>query len=290
MITCKRLSECTLQDALIAWNKGFEGYDFDMTLTLEAFLNRLVFENLSPALSIVAFDGTEPVGLILNGIRSIDGKNVSWNGGTGVAPAYRSKGVGKKMMEEVLSIYEKAGVHTATLEALSHNERAIRLYEKMGYQTTDQLIHLGYSAPLTCDPNHGPHDIHWKKPHDLAEHSFCSRLIPWQVQWQNIRDGEALLAVENGETIGYSLSKRKYDEDGKLSGILLFQCEAHPEHENKESVLKSLLHEAFAFSNEANVSRTAVNFSKTHPVCGILEDEGFIVKAEQVFMVREMTA
>ena len=61
MITCKRLSQCTLQDALIAWNKGFEGYDFDMTLTLEAFLNRLVFENLSPALSIVAFDGTDEV-------------------------------------------------------------------------------------------------------------------------------------------------------------------------------------------------------------------------------------
>jgi GNAT superfamily N-acetyltransferase len=292
MITIKRLSQCTLEEALTAWNKGFEGYYFDMTLSLESFFNRMVLENLSPALSVVAFHDSKPVGLVLNGIRTIDGKKIAWNGGTGVAPEYRSKGVGVKLMEEVLSLYEKENVDTATLEAVSHNDRAIKLYEKMGYQVVDRIAHLGLSAPLKFKEPTGGFRVQVKKVRDVQDVSFYNKLMPWQVQWQNIRDGESIHALdEKGETIGFALSKRKYDDDGTLSGILLFQCEAHPEHQEKEAVLRTLLHEAFAFSYTEEIHRTAVNLSKSNQlVHEILEKVGFIEKAEQVFMIKEMSA
>jgi GNAT superfamily N-acetyltransferase len=292
MITMKRLSQCTLEEALTAWNRGFEGYYFDMTLSLENFFNRMVLENLSPTLSVVAFDEAKPVGLILNGIRTINGKKVAWNGGTGVAPEYRRKGVGVKMMEEVLSLYEKEEVDTATLEAVSHNERAIKLYEKMGYKIIDRIANLGHSGPINVEEPNSGFSIQVKKPHDLQDISFYKKLIPWQVQWQNIRDGESILALdETGETIGFALSKRKYDDERKLSDILLFQCEARPDHKEQETIIRSLLHEAFAFAHNDELRRTAVNLSKSNQVAHkVLEKEGFFEKAEQVFMVKEMTA
>lgn len=292
MITMKRLSQCTLEEALTAWNRGFEGYYFDMTLSIENFFNRMVLENLSPVLSVVAFHEAKPVGLILNGIRTINGKKVAWNGGTGVAPEYRSKGVGVKMMEEVLSLYEKEEVDTATLEAVSHNNRAIKLYEKMGYKIIDRIAHLGHSAPINVEKPNSGFSIQVKKPHEVQDISFYKKQIPWQVQWQNIRDGESVLAInETGETIGFALSKRKYDDEGKLSDILLFQCEARPDHQEQETIIRSLLHEAFAFSHNDELRRTAVNLSKSNQVAHeVLGNIGFVEKAEQVFMIKEMNA
>nr|WP_309100115.1 hypothetical protein [Fredinandcohnia onubensis] len=62
MITIKRLSQCTLEDAVVAWNKGFEGYYFDMTTTVDFFTRRLILEGLSPTLSVIAYDEERPVG------------------------------------------------------------------------------------------------------------------------------------------------------------------------------------------------------------------------------------
>src|SRR5690606_28819443 len=128
--------------AVEAWNKGFEGYYFDATTTVDQFTNRMVLEGLSPSLSILAFDCDKPVGLILNGVRMIDGKKVAWNGGTGVAKDYRRNGVGKQLMDATLAIYEEEGVQIATLEAIKQNEKAIKLYENKGYKIVDELVHL----------------------------------------------------------------------------------------------------------------------------------------------------
>ncbi|MBA2878130.1 hypothetical protein HNR63_001184 [Anoxybacillus kamchatkensis] len=40
MLQIKRLSECTLKEAVRAWNAGFEGYYFPIQLTIESFLDR----------------------------------------------------------------------------------------------------------------------------------------------------------------------------------------------------------------------------------------------------------
>jgi hypothetical protein len=60
-----------------AWNKGFEGYYFDMATTPEAFKKRGEQEGLSPDLSVVAFESGKPVGIVRNGLREINGKKVA---------------------------------------------------------------------------------------------------------------------------------------------------------------------------------------------------------------------
>ncbi|MEH7086673.1 GNAT family N-acetyltransferase, partial [Neobacillus drentensis] len=87
-ITFKKLTECTIQDTITAWNRGFEGYFVQLEMTPELFFNRLVNEGLSLEHSLIAFDEEKPVAIVLNGFRVIDGQKTSWNGGTGIATEY----------------------------------------------------------------------------------------------------------------------------------------------------------------------------------------------------------
>ncbi|MFS0824054.1 GNAT family N-acetyltransferase [Bacillus sp. 1P02SD] len=290
MITIKRLSECTLEDAVVAWNKGFEGYYFDMTTTVDLFTRRMILEGLSPTLSVIAYEGERPVGLILNGIRSINGKKVSWNGGTGVDPEFRGKGVGKKLMEATLAIYETEGVEVATLEAVKANETAITLYEKVGYNIVDELIHLQHTGELSSDAflsENNQFTFTKGIPIDASQVPFYKAMVPWQTQWNNARDGESLLALDENETIvGYAIFKRLFNEDGKLQSIILMQCEAEPSHDKKKDIVRELLRKVFG-QRDLKIARTAANLSVSNKILrDLLEKEGFTVKAEQVFMIK----
>ncbi|MCC3358648.1 GNAT family N-acetyltransferase [Bacillus sp. REN16] len=290
MITIKRLSECTLQDAVVAWNKGFEGYYFNMTTTVDLFTRRLILEGLSPVLSVIAYDGDRPVGLIVNGIRKINGKKVSWNGGTGVDPEYRGKGVGKKLIDTVLAIYEEEDVEIATLEAVKENVTAISLYEKVGYKIVDELVHLQLTDELSTDAFISEENqLTFKRgiPIEAAQVPFYKAMVPWQTQWNNARDGESIIALDEYKGIvGYAIFKRMFNEEGKLQSISLFQCEAEPSHKEKEAIVKGLLKMVFGQTN-LNVARTAANISVSNNILqGLLKKAGFNVKAEQVFMIK----
>lgn len=290
MIHIKRLSECTLTDAVIAWNKGFEGYFFDMTTTVEQFTRRMVLEGLSPTISVIAYDRNRPVGLILNGIRLINGKKVAWNGGTGVDPEYRGKGVSKKLIEAALAIYEEENVDIATLEAVKGNKKAISLYEKYGYKTVDELVHLQHKGELSKDAFLSKNNsFTYIKgiPIDVSHVPFYQELIPWQTQWNSVRDGESILALDENETIvGYVIFKRVFTDEGVLQTIVLLQCEAEPSHDHSEDIVSNLLQIVYGPS-ALNIVRTAANISLTNKLLqSRLKHEGFIVKAEQVFMVK----
>lgn len=290
MMTIKRLSQCTLEDAVLAWNKGFEGYYFDMTTTVDLFTRRMTLEGLSPSLSVIAYDGDRPIGLILNGIRLINGKRVSWNGGTGVDPEYRGKGVGKKLIEAVLAIYEEENVEVATLEAVKENVNAIFLYEKVGYKIADEIVHLQHTGSLSQNAFLSENKLYMFKkgiPIDASQVPFYKAMVPWQTQWNNARDGESILALdENEDVVGYAIYKRLFNEEGTLQSIILLQCEAEPSQDMKDEIVRNLLRMVFG-PTALNVTRTAANISVTNKLLrDLLEKEGFKVKAEQVFMVK----
>ena len=146
----KTVAQCTLDEVLKAWNKGFEGYFIEINMTAEMFLQRLVGRAYLPEHSIVVFDQEEPIAIVMNGFRTIDGQN-SLNGGTGISPAYRGKGVSRLLMEETLTIYKRENVELGTLEAIKENQVAIALYEKYGYVVANQLLFLSgeYEAKVT---------------------------------------------------------------------------------------------------------------------------------------------
>jgi ribosomal protein S18 acetylase RimI-like enzyme len=89
---------------------------------------------------IVARDGAQTVGLCWC---------VFFNPGTGleaevaevfVEPAYRSQGLGKRLLTRAVQLFRERGVTFACVWTRESNPQAVRLYEQAGFQRTEQLV------------------------------------------------------------------------------------------------------------------------------------------------------
>lgn len=283
-ITVKRLTSCKIEEAITAWNRGFEGYFVQMEMTPEMFFSRLVNEGLSLNHSLVGFDVDEPIAIVLNGIRIIDGKKTVWNGGTGVAPEYRGKGVSSLLMEETLKVYTEVGIEVATLEAIKNNEKAIRLYQKAGYEITDMLVYLIGTPEIK--PHAGIISSQTIRPEQLAKLPIYKENVPWQCQWQSSKTGEAKVYYDGKkERIGYALYKRLWNEKGELEKVFLYQFQLRKE------ISKKLVDSIFAdiADNEMTpVNFMTINASMQNPTTQYLLENGFTISTEQVQMLRKM--
>jgi ribosomal protein S18 acetylase RimI-like enzyme len=292
IVEIRRLSACSFDEAVKIWNEGFQGYFLDLTLSLDGYLSRLTREGLSPEFSLVAFCDGRPAGFLLNGFRESARGKVAWNGGTGVAPEFRGRGVGKALMRATLDLYNDLGVELAMLEAISTNEPAIALYEQCGYKIVDRLISLRYEGSLPAHAfarqSSNSYVAESVVPAALSRLDFYDELVPWQSHWQNLsrNQGEALIVSDSsGVPCGYALYKKTYDEQGSISAIALYQCVARPGAEEK-FVVACALQTLFApFDLECR--RSTYNLGKSNEaVCGMLAETGFASFIEQVHMVR----
>ncbi|MBA4496265.1 GNAT family N-acetyltransferase [Paenactinomyces guangxiensis] len=292
MVTFRSLSDCTWRDAVDIWNRGFEGYAIDMTTDEKKLTAHLAKNDLSPEYSIVAFYKGEPAGIILNGIRRIEGKKVAWNGGTGVAKPFRGRGIGKGMIEKCLEIYRKHGVEVATLEALETNQPAIALYKKMGYEVKDTLhfYSLDQTHPDHYTEGKFPYRVQRGMSREIMRLPFWRKWTPWQTQLANVPEAESVIVEnEQGEAVGYALFKENTDETGMRTGTVLLQCETSSGAEDQKKVIQCLLSRVFRFNEYGNQSPekyscSTFNLTTNKDLLQILKEWGFQKKMGQVWM------
>ena len=66
----------------------------------------------------------------------------------GITPAHRGRGVGSALIAAALGGFQQVGLLRAYLEVTAQNERAVRLYKRLGFQRTKTLfkaVELVYS-------------------------------------------------------------------------------------------------------------------------------------------------
>lgn len=292
-ITIKRMNECTMEEVLESWNKGWEGYYFNMTMGYDQYFARIASEGLSIPLSLIACAEGKPVGFLLNGIRILDGKKVGWNGGTAVCPEYRRHGVGRKLMEAALDVFRAEGCDAAILEAMSQNERAIALYEQYGYQTIDRLVLYGceqFGEGTFGLQGESPYTVRAVPLSEAGNLPFYNHWAAWQTHWLSDRvNGEArIVADAEGNAVGYALCRRFYNLEGQLVAIVLTQCEALPEHTDADTILATALRDVFGPA-ALQCRRSTMNLSaKNERLLRLLELEGFQERDSQVYMLRGM--
>jgi ribosomal protein S18 acetylase RimI-like enzyme len=288
-IEIKRLSDCPLKDGLEAYNRGFEGYFYNQTKDIDSFAKRFGLEDLSPKYSVVAYHEGQPAGIVLSGIKTINGEMVAWNGGTGVAKELRGKGVGKQLMNATLEIYREKGVHYATLEAISRNESAIQLYKGFGYDLKKRLKFLQFKEVLPAEvfeTSNSSYKIVHVPPLELTGIDFYQHQHPWQNQ--NMHDANALILRDQQNRIaGYSLTKRMYKE-GEVVSIGLLQLETEAARPDTADIMKTLLKHSFSPLDRA-FQRTTVNTPEDQvQLLEVLQECGFEQWEEQVWMVKDM--
>jgi ribosomal protein S18 acetylase RimI-like enzyme len=287
----KRMNTCSFQTALEVWNEGFQGYFVDMTLSLDVFLKRIMSRGISPGDSFIAFVDDRPVGFLLNGFRDSSGKRYAWNGGTGVVPSFRGKGVGKSLVQAAVDLYSGEHVDIALLEAISENESAIALYRTFGYEVIEELVFL-QSDEMVKDSASTAYVIQKVVPASVGKLEFYHELSAWQCQWQSVSaiGGEAVTAVDSDRRVaGYALFDRKLDDSGEPAKITLYQCEVAPDRKDSEIVATSLLRHAF-MAGPVECQRITHNFRKSNRlVIDLLTQSGFTTFIEQVHMIRRLS-
>lgn len=87
------------------------------------------------AYSVLAFDGTQPVGLVncIEGFSTFACKPLVNVHDVAVLASHRGRGIAEQMLALVEIIAKERGAVKMTLEVLSGNHGAVRLYERIGY-------------------------------------------------------------------------------------------------------------------------------------------------------------
>lgn len=291
MIKLINMLDCSYADALEAWNEGFKGYNFNMSMTISKFNQRLTKEDLSPELSWVANSNQKPVGLILSGIRDIRGKKIAWNGGTGIAPEFRGKGVGRQLVEKSLETYQSYNVDECYLEAITSNTKAINLYEKLNYKVIDYLSFYkeNNSVPSKSFRTDNFYSIKESFPQNVKNLPFYQQESPWQTQWQSLKSDRAIIAYENNQPIGFTLYQQQLNDQNELQ-VILYQCSSLPNISREKTilVLNTMLH--YIYNQDQQVTnRTAINIPKSnYYLVTLLEETGFGKVIEQVHMSQHL--
>lgn len=292
-IELRTLNSCTLDEAVALWNGGFTGYYSDMSRTLPAHTAYLGKVSIQPQLSVAAFIADKPAGFVLIGMKEIQGRKSAWNAGTGVLPEFRGLGVAKTLMLETMRRLREDGVHTAALEVVKKNAGAIAAYEHAGFRKTDGLIGLRQEGAFQQVPfrRSGSSEYICRKGHpaEVAGLSFYRENVAWMSQWYNWNDGEALLIHDrSGHAAGYALRRCHYGDHGGLVSVELSHCEAAPDREDAEDIVRFALSCAFGPFDSAIVRSTSNLPQSGKPAVQALLEAGFTTVYEQYLMIAEL--
>ncbi|MCT9960035.1 GNAT family N-acetyltransferase [Klebsiella pneumoniae] len=157
-VPATQFSSVQLTDIL---NACFEAYLVPVTQSVEGFVQRFSAEGMSLVDSRVWLAGDEPAAIAIvarrgSAFRSEGmslGDSRVWRAGADPAatapaarrgsaarlaafalrPAWRGKGLGRKLMQELLMLLQQQGIETVFLEVIRDNHAAVALYQSLGF-------------------------------------------------------------------------------------------------------------------------------------------------------------
>ena len=114
-------------------------------------------QSIDLRLSLVAYDGRRPIGIAFLGRRRAHG----WLYDFAIAPAYRSHGVGTRLLTTTTREAIKAGVRDIELDVWEKRDDAIRLYERAGFEYRRSYLNFeATGAQLKLDQHEPPTSWH----------------------------------------------------------------------------------------------------------------------------------
>lgn len=144
-IAFRSAASLSLEQVTQAFNLGFTGYYLPMAQTPDGLAQMMRENDVRLDASVALAVEGELAGIGLVGVRETRG----WVAGMGVAPQWRGRGIGGRLLERLLAQMRAIGLAYAQLEVLEVNAPALALYRRMGFHATRKL--LVYHGPLRLD-------------------------------------------------------------------------------------------------------------------------------------------
>lgn len=253
MVTYMRCNDVSMEHIFQAFSLGYSDYSIRLTTELDDFAARFFGpEGNTRDHSFLAMDQDQPIGLLLGGIRPFDGYKTMRCGTLCVAPAYRGQGISNKLLELHKQSAIAANCQQLWLEVIKDNQRAVKLYEKHGYQIRYTLKY--YNGTLPSAPPDAPVSSSCTlKEITFGEvEAFRKTLTDCHIHWQS-------------DTPYYAASTQEaflgaYDVNQACVGIVAMSPQGKinflwvdPKHRN-QGLGRSLLHRAAEIQKIENVS------------------------------------
>ncbi len=265
VVTFTPASAMALEALAELFTRSFETYFYPGVTTPQVLARRVAVENIDLLHSIVLRVNGDPAGVALLARRGPR----AWCGGFGVTRTYRGRGYAHLLASELLRQARATGATHLTLEVLTRNTAALRIYERAGLSIIRRLLILAWRP----DDEHtmsGP-ALDPAEPSGLVLEHFAA-MHPVAAAWQ--REPAALLALP--DIRGMALH-----EDMALSGYaLLLEDEATRIVDlgaRDEASARRLIAGLQAHTN----GLTSLNEPSDSPLTAAYLRSGFIVVDEQ---------
>lgn len=284
MNTIRSLSKISFDLLFAAFSEAFNDYEIQISRAeLEVMLSRRGFVQ---ELSFGAFDGDKLVSFTFNGVGEFNGKPTAYDTGTGTLPGYQGQGLASAVFNYSIPFLKQAGVKQYLLEVLQHNEKAVSVYRKQGFQVTREFGY--FIAPQqdvkikVCDLPEG----YQLKPVTLDFIPEMQTMWDFQPSWQNSfgsvrrRMGDFILT---GIFFGEQLAAYCIFEPN--SGDIT-QLAVSPEHRNK-GLASALLAEAVKVNRHPNIKLINANLDCAS-LQAFLEVHGIQLRGKQFEMIKPL--
>lgn len=183
-------------DALVI---SFQGYFVPIPNDVNYWKNRLKNAQYSPKFSWGVFDNNNLIAFILNCSALKNGVPTLFNTGTGVLPSYRGNSLVDKMYTFGLSDSKQNGIGKCTLEVIQENARAIKVYERIGFNTTRELY--CFQGELSSSSNsviNIPTHLESLENNNLYSWDFSSEIIQHNNNYETFK-----VLSDSNKLIGY---------------------------------------------------------------------------------------
>ena len=144
-VPATQFSSVQLTDIL---NACFEAYLVPVTQSVEGFVQRFSAEGMSLIDSRVWLAGDEPAAIAIVARRG----NMARLAAFALRPALRGKGLGRKLMQELLTFLQQQEIETVSLEVIRDNHAAVALYQSLGFTRRYGLCGYLSAEPLAAAP------------------------------------------------------------------------------------------------------------------------------------------
>ena len=130
-----------LRDLFNCVKRTFTQANAPLKLSYDEFSIRMLEKlRINGEISGVMLDDEELIGFMLHSRAYFQGIDTIYNGGTGILPAYRGKGIIQKIYKNLLPRLKESGANRILLEVITTNLSALKLYEVMGFKKK-RLLH-----------------------------------------------------------------------------------------------------------------------------------------------------